>query len=131
MLKLLETLTVNMDYKNFCSEILKIDSKIRFASVFDEWANPVAGGMREGIKGLLSEHMQNELVNLSIIDWKARKDTAKMLGKTKYTLAEYDTIKRFSFYLGDDYLLLVSTEKDSDTNVVVDEIIKLYYKNQN
>jgi len=28
-------------------------------------------------------------------------------------------------------LLLVSTEKDSDTNVVVDEIIELYYKNQN
>jgi len=28
-------------------------------------------------------------------------------------------------------LLLLSTEKDADTNVVVDEIIKLYYKNQN
>jgi len=119
-----------MDYGNFCSQILKTDPKIRFASVFDEWAKPVGGGMREGMKSLLSEHMENELVNLSIIDWKARKDTAKMLGKTKYTLAEYDTIKRFSFYLGDEHLLLVSTEKDSDTNLVVDEIIKLYYKNR-
>jgi len=119
-----------MDYGNFCSQILKADPKIRFASVFDEWAKSVGGGMRDGMKSLLSEHMENELVNLSIIDWKARKDTAKMLGKTKYTLAEYDTIKRFSFYLGDEHLLLVSTEKDSDTNVVVDEIIKLYYKNQ-
>ena len=120
-----------MDYENFCSEILKTDSKIRFASVFDEWAKPVAGGMREGVKGLLSEHMQKELVNLSIMDWKTRKDSAKILGKTKYTLAEYETIKRFSFYLGDDYLLLISTEKDSDTNAVVDEVIKLYYKNKN
>ncbi len=119
-----------MDYENFCSQILKIDPKIRFASVFDEWANRVGGGMRNGMKSLLSEHMQKELVNLSIIDWKARKESAKMLGKTKYTLAEYDTIKRFSFYLGDEHLLLVSTEKDNDTNVVVDEIIKLYYKNQ-
>jgi len=120
-----------MDYENFCSQILKADSKIRFASVFDEWAKSVGGGMREGLKSLLSEHMQNELVNLSIIDWKARKDTVKMLGKTKYTMAEYDTIKRFSFYLGDEHLLLVSAEKDCDTNAVVDEIIKLYYKNQN
>ncbi len=119
-----------MDYENFCSQILKTDPKIRFASVFDEWANLVGGGMRNGMKSLLSEHMQKELVNLSIIDWKARKESAKMLGKTKYTLAEYDTIKRFSFYLGDEHLLLVSTEKDNDTNVVVDEIIKLYYKNQ-
>ncbi len=119
-----------MDYENFCSQILKTDPKIRFASVYDEWANRVGGGMREGVKSLLSEHMEKELLNLSIITWKARKATAKMLGKTKYTLAEYDTIKRFSFYLGDDHLLLVSTEKDSDTNVVVDEIIELYYKNQ-
>ncbi len=87
--------------------------------------------MREGVKSLLSDHMEKELLNLSIITWKARKATTKMLGKTKYTLSEYDKIKRYSFYLGDDHSLLVSTEKDSDTNVVVDEIIELYYKNQN
>jgi len=46
-------------------------------------------------------------------------------------MAEYDTIKRFSFYLGNDNLLLVSTEKEADTNVVVDEIIELYNRNQN
>ena len=78
----------------------------------------------------LSEHAENELINISILDWKARKDMSKQLGKTKYTLTEYDKVKRFSFYLGDDYLLLVSAEKDHDTNIVVDEIIKLYYKNQ-
>ncbi len=87
--------------------------------------------MREGVKSLLSDHMEKELLNLSIITWKARKDTEKMLGKTKYTLAEYDKIKRYSFYLGDDHLLLVSTAIERDTNVVVDEIIELYYKNQN
>jgi hypothetical protein len=53
-----------------------------------------------------------------------------MLGKTKYSMAEYDTIKRFSFYLGDDHLLLVSTEKEADTDIVVDKVIKLYFKNQ-
>ncbi len=120
-----------MDYENFCSQILKTDPKIRFASVFDQWAKRVGGGMRNGVKSILSEHMENELLNLSIIAWKARKDAAKMLGKTKYSMAEYDKIKRFSFYLGDNHLLLVSTEIDSDTNVVVDEIIELYYKNQN
>jgi hypothetical protein len=120
-----------MNYEKFCSEILDADPKIRFATVYDEWAVHVAGGMREGIENLLSDHAEKELVNLSIIDWKARKDMSKWLGMTKYTLGEYDKVKRFSFYLGDDHLLLVSAEKDSDTNVVVDEVIKLYYKNQN
>jgi len=46
-------------------------------------------------------------------------------------LAKHDKVKRFSFYLGEDHLLLLSTEKYADTNVVVYDIIKLYYKNQN
>ncbi len=120
-----------MDYDKFCSQILDIDPKIRFATVFDEWSVKVGGGMREGMESLLSERASKELVNLSTLDWKSRKEMAQWLGKTKYTLAEYDKVKRFSFYLGDDYLLLVSTEKDCDTNLVVDQVIKLYYKNQN
>ena len=119
-----------MDYKQFCSQILDVDPKIRFATVFDEWSVKVGGGMREGVESLLSERASKELVNLLTLDWKSRKDMAKMLGKTKYTLAEYDTIKRFSFYLGGDHLLLVSAEKDCDTNMIVDNVIKLYYKNQ-
>ena len=118
-----------LDYEKFCSQILEIDSKIRFATVYDEWAVRVSGGMRTGLKNLLSERAENELVNLSILDWKARKDMSKWLGKTKYTLGEYDKVKRFSFYLGDDHLLLVSTEKDCDTRLLVDEVIKLYYSN--
>ena len=120
-----------MDYESFCSQILETNPKIRHAVVYDSWAERVAGGLRKGLHNLLSEHAEKELVNLSIINWKARKDMSKWLGKTIYTLAEHDKVKRFSFYLGDDHLLLVSTEKDADTNVVTDEIIKLYYKNQN
>ena len=120
-----------MDYENFCSQILETDPKIRFAKVYDSWSKRVAGGLRKGLHSLLSEHAETELVTLSIINWKAHKDMSKSLGKTIYTLAEHENVKRFSFYLGDDHMLLLSTEKDADTNVVVDEIIKLYYKNQN
>ena len=118
-----------MDYENFCSQILESNPKIRFATAYDEWAVKVGGGMREGVTNLLSEKKENELVNLSVMDWKARKEMSKWLGKTIYTLAEYDKVKRFSFYLGDDNLLLVSAEKDADTNAVVDSVIKLYYEN--
>lgn len=118
-----------MDYEKFCSEILDANPKIRFATVYDEWAVKAGGGIREGVENLLTERREKELVNLSVMDWKSRKEMAQWLGKTIYTLAEYDKIKRFSFYLGDDFLLLVSTEKDANTNEVVDQVIKLYYKN--
>lgn len=119
-----------MDYEKFCSDILESNPKIRFATVYDEWATKVGGGLRKGLTSLLSPHKENELVTLSVLDWKSRKDMSKWLGKTKYTLAEYDLVKRFSFYLGDDHLLLVSTEKDIDTDEVVSEVIRLYYKNK-
>ena len=72
-----------MDYEKFCSEILDIDPKIRFATVFDEWSVKVGGGMREGVESLLSERASRELVTLATLDWKSRKDMAKWLGKTK------------------------------------------------
>ena len=119
-----------MDYENFCSQILEAEPKIRFAAVYDSWAKHVAGGLRKGLKNYLSERAEKELLNLSIINWKARKEMSKLLGKTIYTLAEHENVKRFSFYLGEDHLLLISTENDADTNFVVDQVIKLYYKNQ-
>lgn len=118
-----------MNFENFCSQILESNPKIRFATVYDEWGVRLAGGIRNGVQNLLSNHAEKELVSLSIMDWKARKEMSKWLGKTIYTLGEYEKIKRFSFYLGEDNLLLVSTEKDADTNQVVDQVIKLYYKN--
>lgn len=120
-----------LDYENFCSQILDSNPKIRFATVYDQWAVRVGGGLRKGLTSILSEHKENELVTLAILDWQSRKEISKWLGKTKYTLAEYDEVKRFSLYLGDDHLLLVSAEKEVDTDKVVDTIIKLYYKNLN
>ena len=118
-----------MDYEKFCSKILESDPKIRFAAVYDEWSKRIAGGLRDGLDSLLPERLEKELVNLSVFDWKARRDMSKTLGIVKYTMAEYDKVKRFSFYVGDEHLLLVSSEKDNDTNKVVNEIIKLYHEN--
>ena len=87
--------------------------------------------MKPGVKNLLSDHAHKELVNLSIMDWKARKEMEKWVGKTIYTLGEFEKIKRFSFYLGEDNLLLVSTEKDANTESVVKDVIRIYYEHKN
>ena len=75
---------VPLDYDKFCSQILDAEPKIRFATVYDEWANKIGGGMRDGVENLLSPHAENELVNICTLDWKARKDMSKWLGKTKF-----------------------------------------------
>ena len=120
-----------MDFEKFCLQILDSHPSIRFASAYDQWGVRLGGGMKPGVKNLLSDHAHKELVNLSIMDWKARKEMAKWVGKTIYTLGEFEKIKRFSFYLGEDNLLLVSTEKDANTESVVKDVIRIYYEHKN
>ena len=118
----------SLDYKNFCTQILGSDDKVRGATVYDEWGTVVAGGMREGVENILSDQMEKELVNISVLDWKARKEMSKTLGKTTYTLADSEKLKLFSFYLGDENLLLLSAEPESNTKDIVDRVIEIYHK---
>ena len=117
-----------MDYNNFCTQILDSNDKVRAATVYDEWGAVIAGGMREGVENILSDQMEKELVNISVLDWKARKDMSKTLGKTIYTLADSEKLKLFSFYLGEENLLLLSAEPDSDTKSIVDKVVEIYHK---
>ena len=119
-----------MDYEKFCSDILDANEKIRSAIAFDEWGASLGGGMRKGVENILSDQMEKEIVNISVLDWKSRKGMSKTLGKTIYTLAHSEKIKLFSFYLGEENLLLLSTEPDADTKNVVDKVIEIYHSNK-
>jgi len=114
-----------MDYGNFCSQILKTDPKIRFASVYDYWAERIAGGMREGLESNLPEKITVNSVNQALLRWKSRKTTEEWIGKTKYAMAEYEKVKRFTFYFNENELLLVSTEPNVDNEFIITSIKKL------
>jgi len=114
-----------MDYEKLCSQIFEIDSKIRFASVYDFWAERIAGGMREGLESHLPEKITVNSVNQALLRWKSRKTTEEWIGKTKYAMAEYEKIKRFTFYFNENELLLVSTEPNVDNESIISNIKKL------
>jgi len=48
-----------VDYEKFCSEILESNPKIRFATVYDQWAERLGGGLRNGLTSLLSAHKES------------------------------------------------------------------------
>ena len=114
-----------MDYDKLCSQIFMIDPKIRFASVYDFWAERIAGGMREGLESNLPEKITINSVNQALLRWKSRKTTEEWIGKTKYAMAEYEKVKRFTFYFNENELLLVSTEPDVDNEFIIKCIKKL------
>jgi len=114
-----------MDYDKLCSQIFEINSKIRFASVYDFWAERIAGGMREGLESNLPEKITVNSVNQALLRWKSRKTTEEWIGKTKYAMAEYEKVKRFTFYFNENELLLVSTEPSVDNEFIITCIKKL------
>lgn len=118
-----------MDYEKLCSQIFKIDPKIRFASVYDEWAHHIAGGVQEGLDIHLPERMTQESVNQAILRWTSRKRMKEWVGKAKYSMAEYEKVKRLTFYLDENNLLLVTIEPDADHLLIIERIQKLLQKN--
>ena len=117
--------TINMDYEKLCSQIFMIDPKIRFAAVYDFWAERIAGGMKEGLDSHLAEKITINSVNQALLRWKSRKTMEEWIGKAKYAMAEYEKVKRLTFYFNENELLLVSTEPDADHESVIKNIKKL------
>jgi hypothetical protein len=116
---------MDMDYEKICSQIFMIDPKIRFAAVYDFWAKRIAGGMKEGLDSHLAEKITINSVNQALLRWKSRKTMEEWIGKATYAMAEYEKVKRLTFYFNENELLLVSTEPDADHEKIIKNIKKL------
>ena len=111
-----------MDYENLCSQILKIDSKIRFTAVFNSWSEKLAEQIQSGLSVHLPERITQQAVNQALFRWESRKKMSEWIGKPKYAMAEYEKTKRLTFYLNEKDILLVSTETAADHNFIIKQI---------
>ena len=80
---------------------------------------------REGVKNLLSPEESNKSLGLAINSWKVRSELAGKIGKGKYTLTEYEKIKRITMPLADKYLLYVTTEAEADHSKLIRGLTKV------
>lgn len=103
-----------MDYDKLCKDILKFDSKVRFAGVCDETGEIIFGGQRQGVKNLLTAEETKKSNLQAFARWGLRNSLATKVGKGKYAMAEYEKIKRISIPLDVDHLILVTTEVAAD-----------------
>jgi hypothetical protein len=114
----------HVDYNKLCKDILGLDTKIRFAGVCDDTGEIRFGGQRGGIKNLLTPE-ETQISNVqAMARWELRDSLSHKLGKEKYSMAEYEKIKRITFTLDPDHLLLVTTEVDIEHMKVIDDILK-------
>ena len=114
-----------MNFGEICSAIFKIDPKVRYVAVFNNSANVIAGGMREGMESYLPESVTKLSTDQAIIRWRSRLALKDWIGLPKYAYAEYEKIRRYTIYLDTDNLLAISTEIDLDTTVLINKVFHI------
>ncbi|MGC1932156.1 MAG: DUF6659 family protein [Candidatus Nitrosopolaris sp.] len=113
-----------MDYDKLCKDILKFDSKVRFAGVCDETGEIRFGGQRDGVKNLLTPEETKKSNFQAFARWGLRNSLAPKVGKVKYSITEYEKIKRISIPLDADHLILVTTEVAADHVEIINSMLK-------
>lgn len=117
-----------MDYTRVCKDILDFDPKVRFAGICDETGETKYGGMREGLPSILSPEDTQKSNRLAIGRWGLRYALEHKTGKGKYSITEYEKIKRITIPLDDNYLLLITTEVEADHGSIINNALRMVKK---
>ena len=115
-----------MDYEKVCSEILKLNPKIRFAGVINERGRLVAGGMKENVEPLENEK-DDEMIFMELaLRVKMRKEFDKQLGTVNFAMASRERALAISVQITDDILYVVS-EPDTDYGSLPKKILEIVH----
>ena len=117
-----------MDYDRVCKDILDLDPKVRFAGICDETGVTKYGGMREGITSHLSPEETQKSNHLAMGRWGLRTALEHKTGKGKYSMTEYEKMKRITIPFDDNYLLLITTEVEADHGSIINSALRLIKK---
>jgi len=111
--------------KNYAHKFLRLILKLGLLQSMIFGLSALQGGMREGLDSHIAEKITINSVNQALLRWKSRKTMEEWVGKTKYAMAEYEKVKRFTFYFNENELLLISTEPNVDNEFIIKSIKKL------
>ena len=114
-----------MDYTKLCKDILNIDPKIRYAGICDNTGETKYGGQRQGVQNLLSSEETKRSNLQASARWSLRNALAPKVGKGRYSMAEYEKVKRITIPLENYHLLLITTEVEADHGKIIDNVLKL------
>ena len=104
---------------------MRIDSKVRFATIFDTNGDILYSAHRDGVTNLLSPDENKKSLEQAVAAWKNRNEFAAKIGKGKYVLAAYEKIKRITMPLDDEHFLYITIEVDANHDKIIEKALKL------
>jgi hypothetical protein len=104
--------------------ILGLEPQIRAVLIYHFNGELLGGGMRDGTKSYLPPDEITKSTLSTILRWKTRELLYPFLGNGRYSITEYEKIKRITFPLNDSVLLIVSTEVEVNHDVIIKKILQ-------
>jgi len=118
-----------MDFDKLFTNIMDVDSSIRYVAIQNSTGEKINGGFRENITPILSNDELKMMHYYASQRWQTRKNIEHKIGNAKYAMAEYDKLKRITIPINDKYLLMLATEISTDHTKVINKIIELIQNN--
>ncbi len=116
-----------MDFDKLFKDVMEIDSTIRYVAIQNNTGSKIMGGFRENITPLLNDEELRMMHYYANQRWQTRKNIEHKLGSTKYAMAEYGKLKRISFPIENKYLLMLTTEINTDHTRVINIVLELIH----
>ena len=112
------------DCETFFDEVLKLDEKIRYVAIYD---GQYHAKFRDGVQGYFKEEEIKSSLSEAQNRWAFRKKLSFTVGVPRFSMTQYAKVNRITFPIGNEGVILVTTELDVDINKLVDEIIEIRY----
>lgn len=112
-------------YKKLCSLILGVEPQIRSVYIYHTNGELLVGGMREGLDALLPIEEMTKSIHNTILRWKTRELIYPFLGAGKYSFTEYEKIKRITFPLDKQFIIIIGIEVEAKHDIIIKKIFQI------
>lgn len=113
------------EYYKLSEHIFNLDSGVRFVTILGSQGQILYGGNKQGIKNYLDPHDQKLSAEHILRSWKLRKEFENAIGKSKYAMAQYEKIRRYTVPIDQDNLLFITTEPELSNHSFIDDALEL------
>ena len=111
-----------MEVEAAVRKVLGLSPSVRVVTICDMNGKLVFTGRRKTVKNVLSPTESKASLRASARNMKGRKALARKLGKCKYTVAEYDKVKRLVMPAGRSHLFFITCSPGFDHMKIVRKV---------
>ena len=117
-----------MDYNSLNRDILKLNSKIRYAGIYQTGNIQIWEKIQTGITRYFDKEKTNDTLIHAYMRWRTRQNDSPIIGQPLYSITKYAKINRLTIPVNRKALLMVKSEPELELHEIINDITDLIKK---